>query len=187
MNEDSPATPNDAPDLQLAAARYRLGLLRSSELPTIAMAAVEAGFESGALCELSCEQHPTLSDHGTVFERALRDCSITIPSTDDAVDYVLRHYLQSIASGDLPPRQGMYRVVNDLYHPHISHQPVREYVGDQRDLQHLIGAFYSYDDLYERPTEVSFEGLFGPAAVPAFDRHVRHLADEWLQQHSRNG
>jgi hypothetical protein len=94
--------------------------------------------------------------------------------------------LQAIASGDLPPRQGMYRVVNELYHPHISKQPAREYVGDQRGLQHLVGAFYAYDELYERPTEVSFEGFYGPAAVPAFDRHVKQLANEWLQQNGIN-
>ncbi len=52
------------------------------------------------------------------------------------------------------------------------------YVGDQRGLQHLIGAFYTYDDLYERPNEVSFEGIYGPAAVPVDDRYVRQLAAE---------
>lgn len=186
MNEDSSAKPIDALNLQLVAARYQLGLLPSSEFPRIAMAALEAGCDGIALCELSCEQRPTLSEHGAVFERALRDCSVTIPSTDDAVDCVLRHYLHSIASGDLPPREGMYRVVNDLYHPHIAKHPVRQFVGDQRALQDLIGAFYSYDDLYERPTEVSFEGFYGPAAVPSFDRYVRQLAGEWLRQHGRN-
>lgn len=186
MNEDSSVKPVKALNLQLAAALYQLGLLPSSEFPSIAIAALEAGCDGIALCELSCEQRPTLSEHGTVFEQALRDCSVTIPSTDAAVDIVLRHYLRSIASGDLPPREGMYRVVNDLYNPHIAKHPVRQYVGDQRDLQDLIGAFYSYDDLCERQTEVSFEGFYGPAAIPSYDRYVRQLAGEWLQQHVRN-
>src|SRR5204863_310000 len=102
----TPAMPKkDDLDLQLVAARYQLGLLPSSELPALAMAALEAGFDGMALCELSCEQHPTFSEHGSVFERALQDCSASLPSTESAVDYILRHYLRLIASGDLPPRE----------------------------------------------------------------------------------
>lgn len=182
VREPSPDAPSQPPNLPLAAARYRLGLLPSSELPSLAMAALEAGLESSSFCELVGEPHPTLVDHGPVFERALRQCSIALPSTAAAIDYLLRHYLQAIASGALPPRQGMFQVIKELYHPHIDDQPAREYVGDQCGLQHLIGAFYSYDELEERPREVSFEGLYGPAAIPAFDRYVRQLAKDWLQQ-----
>jgi hypothetical protein len=183
VNEDSPAVSSDVLNLQLAAARYQLGLLPSSEFPGIAMAALEAGFNGVGLCDLSCEQHPTLGEHAAVFERALRECYVSLPSTEAAVECVLRHYLQAIASGELSPRRGLRRIVNDLYAPHISKQPVRTHVGDQRNLEHLIGAFYSYDELCERPGEVSFEGLYGPAAVSALDSYVRHQADEWLQRH----
>jgi hypothetical protein len=186
LNEDFAPERKGALNFTLVAARYRLGLLTSDELPGLAMAALEAGFESRALCELACERHPTFAEHQQIFERALRDCGVSMPETDVAVEYMLRHYLQSIASGGMSPQEGMRRVVTDIYYPYISDHPVREYVGDQRGLEHLIGAFYAYDDLYERPGQVSFEGLYGPKAVPAFDRHLRQLAEEWLQRNGRN-
>jgi hypothetical protein len=130
------------------------------------MAALEAGFDCRALCELACEPLPNHWEINTVFERALRDCSVPIPATDAAVEYVLRADLQAIACGDIEPRQGMCGVVNDLYHPHIAKQPPRKYGGDQRGLHHLIGAFYSYDDLYERSTEVSFGGYMARLPFP---------------------
>jgi hypothetical protein len=184
--EDYPAKSQVALKLQSAAARYRLGLLPSTEFPTFAMAALEAGYESRALCELACEPLPDDWEIDSVFERALRDCSVSIPSTEAAVEYVLRFYMQLIASGDLSPWEGMLRIANELYRPYISKEPVLQYAGDQRGLHDLLGSFWSYNDLYARPTEVSFEGVYGPAAIPAFDRHLRQLAKEWLSKHGRN-
>jgi hypothetical protein len=46
----------------------------------------------------------------------------------------------------------------------------------------LIGLYYGYDDLEERPHEVSFEGKYGPQAFPALDAEVARLARAWLDE-----
>jgi hypothetical protein len=56
-------------------------------------------------------------------------------------------------------------------------------VHDERGLQYLIGAYWSYDELRKRPTELSIEGRFGEAAVPLLDDDVRRLASDWLGAH----
>lgn len=56
-------------------------------------------------------------------------------------------------------------------------------VGDSHGIEHLMGAYYGYDDLDERPDEVSFEGRYGADAIAALDDDIRRLAAEWLDAH----
>src|SRR5262249_3572667 len=119
-----------------------------------------------------------------VFERVCAECGVSVPTKSEAIDELLRVHLESIASGTRPPREALRDLMQQAYYPHISAEPVREYVGDSRGLEHLIGAYWNYDDLLKRP-EVSFQGRHGEAALPLFDEHVRQIARDWLQRYAR--
>ena len=60
--------------------------------------------------------------------------------------------------------------MQEVYWPHISKIPDTKYVGDSVGLEHLIGAYWGYDDLTGRPQEVSFEGKYGPKAIAAWEQ-----------------
>ena len=51
--------------------------------------------------------------------------------------------------------------MREVYFPHFSSEPGKRYVGDSRGMEHLIGAYWVYDDLRARP-EVSFKGKQEP-------------------------
>ena len=167
--------------LQIAAAKLRLGLLQSRELAHLAMAALDEGHSGVSLGELAVERIPSLREHEGLFLEALQECGIQMPSAERAVEILLGHCVEMIATGAIQPYDGLEQMMSKLYHPYISDIPVARYVGDQRGLQHLIGAYHAYDDLRFRPEEVSFEDLYGDEALIALDQSVRRLAQAWLR------
>lgn len=169
-------------DLHIAAARYVLGSLPSWEFPRIANALLDAGVYSQAVGELATTPNPTMSDAGPVFERALVEMRIELPSKEEAVWMLLRHFVEQLASRRVTGRKGL-RAIIDVYNYVDPAEKSRDYVGESHDIQHLVGAYWSYDDLEERPTEVSFHGRYGRDAVQALDEDVIRLAREWLEQH----
>jgi hypothetical protein len=144
------------------------------------MAALDEGLGGVSMGELAIERVPSLAEHERLFIEALRECGIEMPTGEQAVEILLRYNLELIACGAIRPYDGLMVVVDKLYHPYISNVSPARYVGDQRGLEHLIGAFFSYDELRFRPDEVSFEDLYGDAALCALDRSVQRLAQEWL-------
>ena len=107
--------------------------------------------------------------------------------------------VQLIASGDLrtsanqvcwPAQKAMEEALTraisscgyELLRAHPYNES-REYVGDSHGIQQLIGYFWGYDDLEERPREVSFDGRYGADAFQALDQEVVRLAHQWLGEH----
>ncbi|MDH5741730.1 MAG: hypothetical protein OEY77_15540, partial [Nitrospira sp.] len=73
-------------------ARYVLGSAMSWELPEIADAFINNGPGTPAIAELATMRNPTMVEAGPLFERVLQ-----IPSREEAIWILLRHYLQGIA------------------------------------------------------------------------------------------
>ena len=99
---------------------------------------------------------------------------------DEAVEREFAGILQRIASGFVAPRAGLAELV-DLHLRQPDPEGVR-YVGEEYGVAQLIGYFYGYDDLEERPAEVSFAGLHGRQAMAALDAEVVRLALAWLAE-----
>lgn len=100
---------------------------------------------------------------------------------NEAISELLRHHLESIARGTQPAYEGLHLIMQELYWPHISREPVTDFVGDSRGLSQLIGAYWGYDDLRGRPDEVSFNGKYGVEAIACLDESVREEARGWLR------
>jgi hypothetical protein len=182
VNAESSSIEPDLAFLRVAAARYRLGYLKSAELPGLASKAMDAGVMGDDLAELVCTRESVMSEHGPMFERVLRQCEIAMPSEEEAVDCLLRECIKGIASGETSTRDGLYDVWSDFYLGHFFLPGALE----RKGLSDLIGAYYFYDQ-FEEPDGVSYEGFKGQAAVEAFGRHVRGLAVKWLREHGETG
>jgi hypothetical protein len=169
-------------DLRLAAAWWVLGGLPSWELPPIADALLDRGVYSRATAELASTRYPSMSEAGPLFERLLQENEIGLPSIDDAVWTLLRHHISQIALRAVPCRAGLQRVV-DVYYLADLFGRARHYVGASHGIEHLLGAFYGYDEL-EGTTEVSYQGNYGPATVLVWEDTVVLLAHEWLAAHA---
>src|SRR5687768_9576183 len=136
-------------DLRHLAVRYRLGLQDTESLVRVADILVQEGRGTPAVTQLSILESPIMPDAGPLFERMCTELNIAVPTKDEAVDELLRHHLDAVASGTCRPRAGLEAIMREIY-PHIAGEPCKEYVGDSRGMQHLIGDYWSYDDLMER-------------------------------------
>jgi hypothetical protein len=161
--------------LQLAAARYALGTARSEELCGLADSILSDGVYSHALGELDTLARPEMSEVGPLFQQALNEFGLSVPSREAAIVTLLRHHVGTIAVGNVLPEEGLRRVMQEVYFPANLYQESKEFVGDSHGLQHLIGCFYAYDDL-RLETKLSVD------AIKTLDRQVVTLAKEWLAE-----
>ena len=169
-------------DLNIVAAYYVLELLPSWELPGIATDALTAGLDSPAARELGGLRETTMTDAAPLFERMLTDLNVGLPSREHAVQRLLRHHIQELAARRVSAREGLKKMV-DVSYLGERYEQSRVYAGDAYGIEHLVGARWAYDELDARPTEVSFQGLYGREAALALDEDVVRLAKDWLKQH----
>ena len=170
--------------LRIATARYVLGLELSEALPKVADDALSAGIYSPSLAELATTRNPIMSDVGPFLEKAIHELGMKLPDREQAVDILLRFYISETAAGNVAPREGLYRVVRECYDHHPSSQTRGGVCGEELGIQKLVGYFYGYDDLEERPDEVSFREKFGAEAMLLVDEEVIREAKGWLKKHS---
>lgn len=105
-------------DLRTVAARYRLGELGGEELPDIAIALMNDGFDSQALRELAGLDRPTRREADELFERVLEERGVVVPDQRSAQRLMLEYFLEQIVRGDVAPGDGAYNVwglVGDLF------------------------------------------------------------------------
>lgn len=164
------------------AARYRLGLMTSQDIKDTAIALARAGHWSSAIDDIYSSPNPIMSDVGPAFETILRDEGVELAEEEEARVILLREYLADIADGTVPPRLGMDRIMLEIYDPLHDERESILYVGEALGIEHLVGDYYSYDELDERPDEVSCDGHFGEAAIKALDAHIVETAKSWLQK-----
>lgn len=173
-------------DLRHIAVRYRLGLQDTDSLIRIADILLAEGHTEPAIIELSMMESPVMIEVAPVFERVCAELGFPIPTREEAIDELLKGYLKSIASGGQSPRDGLQAIMQEVYFPHLAKEPVKKYVGDSHGMEHLIGAYWGYDDLMERPREISFDGKYGKEAITSWEEFVRQHARDWLQKHNND-
>lgn len=167
-------------DLHLAAARYVMGELPSETLARIADALLDEGVYSPEIGELATTRNSVMADAGPLFEAALRDLNVKVSSREEAVWVLLRHHISRIAYEDVPPRDGL-RSVLEVYRRAGLQAQSRTYVGDSHGIQHLIGAYWEYEDLQARPAGASLQDH--PEELRALDEAVVYAATEWVGEH----
>src|SRR5947208_1872194 len=100
--------------LKLAAARHVLGAIQAEELPLIADEAITRGICSPALAELWLTREPTLRDSEPVFEKALREVGIPLPTETEAANTVAKYLITRIVEGSISPRVGTRRLAEEV-------------------------------------------------------------------------
>ena len=99
--------------MQLAVAKWVLGLLSSEELPKIATYALDTGMDTPALRQLAGELRPVMADVGPIFNKALGELGSTLPSKPEAGLMVAREHAAEILEGTISPSEGARRIWRD--------------------------------------------------------------------------
>jgi hypothetical protein len=141
--------------LELAAARFRLGLETGESLRDLGLALLADGHD--AAVRLAIVDELTMAEVGPVFERVCMELEQPMPSVDQAIDIAIRALLGDIAQEAVAPEEGLRRLMDGVVRPHVDLEtaagPYR-FAGESRGLQHLVGAYWGYDELRGRPRSV---------------------------------
>ena len=118
--------------LGVTAARYVLGGESAGTLRQAADVALNAGLYTEALGQLATEfdSESPVADAGPVFERALAELGVALPSHADAVWVALRDAIGRIGRGEVPPRAGL-GAVRAIYDMAGLYKDSRGTVGDR--------------------------------------------------------
>jgi hypothetical protein len=170
--------------LEVPAARYRLGRETAESLRDLGVSLVADGVD--AAVPLASVDDLTLAEVGPVFERLCDSLGCPLPTFDHAVEIVITAQLRDIASGHIAPHAGLEQLMNDVVRPHVNQETAAgqyQYVGESRGLEHLIGVHWGYDEIRERPGEISVDGQYGEDAIALLNEQVVTLARDWLREH----
>lgn len=169
--------------LRLAAAKYSLNLARSEELTEVANVLLDEGIYSHALGELATSRYPIMREVAPLFESALRELTVPIPSKEDAVRILVREYIFELVEGCQTPFKSLLRLWTELYQP-LLFDPVAKEIEYYGKCQNLISCFYEYEDIMTLAEEEYVGTGEGRQRLAAFDRQVTEFAATWMRENS---
>jgi hypothetical protein len=130
-------------DFTLAIARWRLGILDLHVAEALALEALIAGYDGPALRELAGE-HESWRDTNDVFERAVAELGMQVPSEEEALVTLIRAIACDVLNGSVPLLEGA-RDIETIY----------EALSVYPDAGTAVGAAYGY------PEFVADAGMIG--------------------------
>jgi hypothetical protein len=116
-------------DLESAASFWVLRLLRSEDLPAIAVDALEAGFDTPALRILAGERDSDAGELDMLWRKVLEELKLQVPSRPVAMMNAARHYTERIVSGDWSAIRGANAIWRDLCTIDDAPECLRVFVG----------------------------------------------------------
>jgi hypothetical protein len=116
-------------------------------LPKVALESLLNGAVSESLAALAgAVSADTPSELRSLFEQAIRELNVDVPSRLVAATLLKREYARRVVDGLISPRSGAAEIVN-LYRIIESELPKGGYVGEAFGISEIVGAYYSYDDV----------------------------------------
>ncbi len=97
-------------NLSLLAARFRLGQLRSEELPNVGAHLLDRGIDTPAVRSLATTHAPTLAEAHDLLASALGDAGQDVPTEREAHWLILNDALERIVRREVDPGEGAYNV-----------------------------------------------------------------------------
>jgi hypothetical protein len=163
--------------LQIVAARYVLDAADGMALVQTADTLLDAGFYSWHLGELATTPLRNLRDVGSLFESALKELNISLPSPEEAAPTLVRWHLGGLIEGRDSPEQALGCLCGELRDLLTWDRRLQSFQSE-RDLLYL---WYRYDVL-----ALTEEGFVSRAdaerEVADLDIQVLERARSWMGQ-----
>lgn len=178
--------------IRLQAAKYVLGLVNSDELILFANRVLSDDISPPSLIELAITDRgraflkPMMSDVGPLFESALEELHLPLPSRHDAIWMLARHCVEQIQERNVSPLNALNFLCWDLRHAAENEPsfPKGGYVGEELDISALYGIYDSYscpNETYYEPEQREIENEHERCAI--LDHEAREEAAAWLERH----
>ena len=154
------------------------------EVRDIADRLLNAGVENEELIAIYLAEPDDRDSIIPAFECFLNSVKIAIPDRDTAVWGMLEHFITRIARQDGDPLDLMYHLMEDVYYEYEFQEQPCNYVGGSHGIDRLLGFYCGYDDLLNRPHEISCNGKLGTEAINELKGEIVKEANVWLEKYA---
>ena len=134
-------------ELELAAARYVLGQIRSSEVVQLADEMLNRGVFSEGFTQLWCLSDVTMSEVAPLFEAALCELGVSLPSRADAKRLLVADILTPIVNQRSEPLKGLVAFMEWVCRTCQSEECDQIALCASMGLMDLVDEYYSLGEL----------------------------------------
>lgn len=174
-------------ELEYHAALMRFEQLDTKKVQEIFDSLMNDGMFYDEFVDIAYPKSNHLADFIPSFEAALRKLNCNIPVDQErAVWVILKFHVRNITNGAIDPLEGLKHIMNDAYWSYDFHNKTKKFLGDSHGIEYLIGLYWEYDDMMERPNEISWNDKYGEEAIIEVKKDIVKLAQEWLKKRVEN-
>jgi len=134
------------PPIEYWAARHALRDLDGDRVAAVVDTLTDEGVWDETFVDVMDAHSHEVHDVLPLFLKALQHLGVQIPSTDEAVWYLIDYDTRRIAAGHVDPMDGLGQLINDVYWDYDFQGRTKQYLGDSHGLSKLIGLWWSYDE-----------------------------------------
>ena len=165
---------------EVAISLYKLDNLSSESIVDLANEWLKEGIFTESLSEIIFEKKPSMSTVGPLFESALKEIGIDIPTKIEAAKVALKDTIQRMVSGETDLMEGANFIYLKIYLKIIDELPDGEYVGTNLRLEHIFCWLREIWDCRDGSMILYYSDLPRDQAEIKFLAHLKEESEKWL-------
>lgn len=165
---------------EIAISKYMLGLLSSEEIVQLADLWLTQGIFTDTLNFLEMESYPVMATVGPMFEKAIVELGLTVPSKIEAAKKLARDTIEKMVSGEIDLMVGANFLYWDIHHEITDELPDGKYLGSNLGLEHIFCWLREVWDCRDGSRILYYTDLPRDQAEVKFLIHLKEEAEAWL-------
>lgn len=163
-----------------AISQYKLGKLSSDAIVSLANSWLNQGIYTDSLNCIFMENNPSMADVGPLFESAIRELGIEIPSRVEAAKFAAKDIIQKMVSGEIDLMTGANFLYWDIHQEIADELPDGEYLGSNLGLEYIFCWLREVWDCRDGSMILYHTDLPRDQAEVKFLDHIKEEAEKWL-------
>ena len=167
---------------EIAISSYKLGLLSSDNIVQIADTWLSQGIYTDSINFLAMETTPTIAYVGPLFEKAMTELGIDIPSKLDAATTLTRDTIEKMLSCEIDLMEGANFIYWNIHHEITDEFPDGKYLGSNLGLEQIFCWLREIWDCRDGSRILYYSDLPRDKAEMKFLAHLKEESEAWLEK-----
>ncbi|MFZ6672460.1 hypothetical protein [Undibacterium sp. Xuan67W] len=165
---------------EVAISQYKLGKLSSHAIVSLANSWLNQGIYTDSLNSIFMEENASMAEVGPLFEKAIQELGIEIPSRVEAAKFAAKDTIQKMVSGEIDLMTGANFLYWDIHHEISEDLPDGEYLGSNLGLEYIFCWLREVWDCRDGSMILYHTDLPRDQAEVKFLDHIKEEAEKWL-------
>ena len=166
---------------ETAIAHYKLGKLSSEDIVKLADSWLAQGLFTNSINLIAMEQTPVMSDVGPMFEKAIAELGLPIPTKVEAARIAAKDIIEKMVSGKIDLIKGANCLYWDIHHEITDELPDGMYLGSNLGFEHLFCWLREVWDCRDGSRNLYYADLSTEQAEQKYLEHLREESKKWLE------